>query len=145
MAVQIPANCWTDKCTKTCQLIPGKGLSIFWVTQPHWKRFYNFSFFQVVVSSKTDIFMGEVCNLHEEEKRSSKTASITSITSLTSSPQTASSTTNESQSPVHKRSIFKSKFLSKINSGSPQKPIAEEQLVPDLVKLFFFVTVNPCW
>ena len=97
-------------------------------------------YFQVIAANKTDAYTGEICNVHEDDRRSSKTASIMSVTSLMSTSTsslsqqtttTATTTTNDSQSPVHKRSnIFKSKFLSKINPGSPQKPIAEEHLAP---------------
>ena len=82
---------------------------------------------QVVGASKNDVYMGEVCNLHDVKEG----GGVERQSRPNSSPPIS-----ESQSPLHKRSnIFKSKFLSKINPPSSPKSITEEHIVAPTVQI----------
>jgi hypothetical protein len=80
----------------------------------------------VVGAAKNDVNTGDICNLHEFKDV---------VPDRTSRPNSSPPIT-ESQSPLHKRSnIFKSKFLSKINSSPSPKSIAEEHVAAPMVQM----------
>jgi hypothetical protein len=78
----------------------------------------------VISAVKNDVNKGDVCNVHESKD----------VVPDKASRPNSSPPISESVSPLHKRSnIFKSKFLSKINS--PSKSIAEEHHVAPMVQM----------